>query len=344
MLVGMYYNNNDVRVEELPEPEAGPDDIVIKVMACGICGSDILEWYRIRRAPLVLGHELTGIVVDAGSNIKKFKPGDRVFSTHHVPCNICRYCINGNETACEYFQTKNNHYPGGFSQYLRITGRSIDTGTFLLPDELSYEQGTFIEPFGTAVRCMRAASIKPGDSVLVLGSGIGGILNIRLAKALGAGRVIATDINEYRLDAAKRSGAEAVFHASEDIPSCIRSVNGGRLADRVIICTGAVSAVSQGLSSVERGGTVVLFAVPKPGETVPIDFNPYWRYDISIKTSYGAAPADNVQAMELLREKNVSIDDMITHRMPLEDIQKAFKTASSGADSLKIIIEPHGKA
>lgn len=343
MKVGMYYNNRDVRVEDMPVPEPGSDQVLIKVMACGICGSDILEWYRIKRAPLVLGHELTGKVVSVGKDIAKFKPGDRIFSTHHVPCNSCLYCMKGNETACESFQTKNNHYPGGFSEFLRISGRSLETGTFILPDKLSYEQGTFIEPFGTAVRCLRTADIKPGDSVLVLGSGIGGILNIKLARALGAGMVMATDISSYRLDAAKKAGAEAVFYADDNIPVMVKKANNNRLADKVIICTGALSAVRQGLDSAERGGTVVFFAVPKPGETLPIDFNPYWRYDISIKTSYGAAPLDNLQAIELLRSGNVTVEDMITHRIALSDIQRAFELAASGKDCLKIIIRPNNE-
>ncbi len=340
MKVGMYYNNTDVRVQEMPVPETGPDDILIKIMASGICGSDILEWYRIKRAPLVLGHEITGEIVKTGSSIKGFKPADRVFTTHHVPCNICQTCLKGHETACEVFQTQNNHFPGGFSQYLRISGRSTKTGTFHLPRELSYEQGTFIEPLGTAVRCMRTADIKPGDSVLVLGSGIGGILNIKLARALGAGNVMATDITDFRLEAAEKAGASSVFNGEDDIASLVKKSNNGRLADRVIICTGAVSALKQGFSSIEKGGTAVLFAVPKPGQTLPVDFNPYWRNDISIKTSYGAAPVDNIQAMELLRSGNVAVDDMITHRIPLSDIQKAFELASSGKDCLKIIINP----
>lgn len=341
MKVGMYYNNNDVRLEEMPVPETGPDDILVKIMACGICGSDIMEWYRIKKAPLVLGHELTGKIVKIGSNVKKFKIGDRIFSTHHVPCFECRYCLRGNETACETFHTKNNFYPGGFAEYLKISGRSLNTGTFILPDTLSYEQGSFIEPLGTVVRGMRNIKIKPGDSVLVIGSGIAGLLNIKLARALGAGRIIATDVSDFRLEAAKKYGAEFVLHAGEDIPAAVKNVNDNKLADKVIICTGALSAASQGLKSVESGGTVLLFAVPKPGETVQMDFNPYWRNDISIKTSYGAAPIDNIQAMELLRAGNICIDDMITHRLDLDKIGEGFKVASSGKECLKVIIKPN---
>lgn len=343
MKVGMYYNNQDVRVEESPVPEIKDNDILIKVMACGICGSDLLEWYRIKRAPLVLGHELAGEVVEVGSQVTQFKKGDRVFSTHHVPCNACHYCLTGHETACETFQKENNFSPGGFSEFLKISGRSLDTGTFILPDEMSYVLGTFIEPLGTAIRGLRTMDLKPGDSLLVLGSGIIGLILMKLARVLGAGRVIATDISDFRLETAKKFGAEHVVHAKENVPEFVKQVNNGRLADKVIICNGALSSAKQALNSVDKGGTVVFFAVPKPGVTLDIDFNPYWRDDISLKTSYGAAPLDNKQAMEMLRAKNVVLDSLITHQFSLDEITKGFQTASQGKDSLKVIIKPHGE-
>ncbi|MFH1248932.1 MAG: zinc-dependent dehydrogenase [archaeon] len=341
MKVGMYYNNSKVLVEEMPVPEVHDDDLLLKVNACGICGSDIMEWYRIKKAPLVLGHEITGEIVETGKNVKKFKKGDRVFSTHHVPCNECYYCITGHETACETFHTKNNFSPGGFAEYLRVSGKSVDTGTIKLPDDVSYEQGTFIEPLGTVVRGLRRAELKPGDSVLVLGSGLAGLLNINLSKALGAGRIISTDVNDYRLNAAKIFGAEYAFNAKEDIQKLVRNANEGRLADKVIVCTGSLSAMSQALQSVERGGTILFFAVPKPEELVSIDLNPYWRNDISIKTSYGAAPLDNKQALELIRAKNVDVDEMITQRLSLEEIAEGFRLASEGKECLKVVIKPH---
>ena len=343
MRVGMYYSNNRVEVEEYPLPEIGAGDILIKVMACGICGSDIMEWYRIKRAPLVLGHELTGEVVAAGSDVTKFKEGDRVFSTHHVPCGECHYCMTGHETACQVFQNENNFEPGGFSEYLRVTGRSIETGTFILPEEISYEEGSFIEPLGTAVRALRSIAITPGDSLLILGSGIVGLLMIQLARKLEAGRVVATDVIENRLEAAKKFGAAHVVHAAEDVPSFVKKVNGGRPADKVIICAGSMAACRQALDSVDRGGTVLFFAVPKPGEKIDVDFNTYWRNDITFKTCYGAAPRDNMQAMELIRAGNIDVSQMITHRFGLEDIGKGFKEASAGRDCLKVIITPHTK-
>ncbi|MBI5439424.1 MAG: alcohol dehydrogenase catalytic domain-containing protein [Nitrosomonadales bacterium] len=340
MKVGMYYNNRDVRVEEMPVPEVGEKDILIKVRASGICGSDIMEWYRIKRAPLVLGHEVTGEVVKVGSGVTKFAPGDRVFTIHHVPCDECEECLKGHHTACRDLQGINYFEPGGFSEFLKVSGKSVDTGTLKLPPEVSYEEGTFIEPLGTVLRGLRTADVKPGESVLILGSGLSGLLYIKAARALGAGNIIAADIRDNRLKAAARFGATHTVNASEDVPAAVKKLNGDRLADKVIICTGALPAISQALDSVERGGTVLFFAVPKPGETVPVDFNPYWRNDISFKTSYGSAPLDHYQALELIRRGNIDVKDMITTRLPLGEIAKGFAMAAEGKDCLKVIIEP----
>jgi len=339
--VGVYYKNSDVRVEERPEPKAGDRDIVVKVSACGLCGSDLLEWYRIKRAPLVLGHEPAGIVVEAGTLATNVKPGDRVFVTHHVPCNACYHCLSGHETACTTFQTVNNFDPGGFSQLLSVTGRSVETGTIKLPDTVSFEQATFIEPLGTAVRALRTAALKPAQSVLVCGSGVAGLLLIKLARAMGSGNIIATDLSQYRLEQATRFGANHAVAANEDVPAFVRKVNDGRLADVVILSAGALPAARTALMSAERGGTILFFAVPKPGETVAVDFNPFWRDDITIKTCYGAAPQDNMQAMELIRRNTVTVTDMVTHRFGLDRIGEAFMTGAKPDGCMKVIIEPN---
>jgi len=341
MKVGVYYKNSDVRVEERPQPAVGDRDILVKVMACGLFGSDLLEWYRIKRAPLVLGHEPAGIVVETGKLVRSVKPGDRVFVTHHVPCNACYHCLTGHETACTTFQNVNNFEPGGFSQFLRVTGRSVDTGTFVLPDSVSFEQATFIEPLATAVRALRTAGLKPAQSVLVCGSGIAGLLIVKLARAMGAGNVIATDVSPYRLEKAHQYGALHTIAAGEDVPAFIKKINDGRLADIVILCAGALPAARTALMSAERGGTILFFAVPKPGETLDVDFNPFWRDDITIKTCYGAAPVDNMQALDLIKQGTVDVSDMVTHRFGIDRIGEAFLTGAQPDGSLKVVVEPN---
>ena len=339
MRVAMYYSNADVRLEEMPIPKIGPREILVKVIASGICGSDVMEWYRIRKTPLVLGHEITGEIVDIGQDVKKYKKGDRVFVSHHVPCNTCRYCLNGHHTACETLH-KTNYDPGGFAEFVRVPQINVDGGVFLLPKEISFEEGTFIEPLACVARGMRLAHIQPGLSVLVIGSGISGLLHIQLAKALGAERIIATDITEYRLRAAKKFGADVTIHAKENVPVEVRKMNEDRPADHVIVCTGAPTAAIQALQSVDRGGTVLFFAVPEPRVDVPVPMNELWRNEITLMTSYGGGPKDIQTSIELIRSRKINVKEMITHKLSLKDTAKGFKLVSDAKESIKVIIEP----
>lgn len=339
MRVGMYYNNRDVRVEEMPVPQIGPGEILVKVHASGICGSDVLEWYRIKKAPKVLGHEIAGEIVEVGAGVDRYKKGDRVFVSHHIPCNTCHYCLKGYHTACETLHTT-NFDPGGFSEYVRAPRLNVDRGVFVLPDEVSYEEATFIEPLGCVLRGQRLVKFQPGDSVLILGAGISGLLHLAAARALGAGRIMATDINEFRLKAAKDLGADAVWHAKEDIPALVRQANNNRPVDLVIVCTGALSAFKQALNSVDRGGTVLCFATTEPGVDIPVPMNEFWRNEIKLMPSYGNSPYDAMVAIELIRAKRIPIQQMITHRLPMEQIGLGFRLVAEAADSIKVIIEP----
>ena len=340
MRVAMYYNNRDIRLEELPKPQIGPGEILVKVLASGICGSDVMEWYRIKKAPRVLGHEIAGEIVEVGEGVERYKTGDRVFVSHHVPCNTCQYCLNGNHTACETLHTT-NYDPGGFAEYIRVPRLNVDRGVFLLPEDMALEDGVFIEPLACVVRGQREAQLKPGQSVLILGSGISGLLHLMLARALGAGRVIATDISEYRLKAAQRLGADEVIHASEDVPARVNQINNGP-ADLVIVCAGALSAFNQALHCVDRGGTVLCFATTQPGVELSVPINDFWRNGIKLMPSYANSPYDANVAMELIRAGRVPVREMITHRLSLEDAALGFKLVAAADESIKVIIEPHG--
>ena len=340
MRVAVWYNNRDVRIEEMPVPQIGPGELLVRVEASGICGSDVMEWYRLDRAPLVLGHEIGGQVVAAGEGVEHFQEGDRVSALHHVPCNTCYYCLRGRHTICDTLR-RTNFDPGGFAQYIRLPAINVDHGVFRLPDEVSYEEATFMEPLACVLRGQTLANIRPGNSVLVMGSGIAGLLHVQLARALGAGRVIATDINNYRLEAARRFGAEATLHAEEDLPTRLRQVNQGYLADLVIVCTGATSAIIQALKSVERGGTILLFAPTDPGVSIPISINDlFWRTDVTLTTSYANSPADFQTALELIRSGTIPVRQMITHRLGLGETGLGFRLVAEARDSIKVIIEP----
>jgi len=340
MRVAMYYSNHDVRLEEVPVPKIGPGELLVRVEACGICGSDVMEWYRLGRTPLVLGHEIGGQIAAVGEGVERYKEGDRVSAAHHVPCNRCYYCLNGHHTVCDTLR-RTNFDPGGFAEYIRLPAINVEHGVWLLPDEVSYEEATFIEPVACVLRAQRQAQLNPGDSVLVIGSGIAGLLHMHLARALGASRIVATDVIDCRLEAASRFGADAVIHADEDVPACLRQVNQGRLADIVIVCTGAKSAIMQALHSVERGGTILLFAPTDPGVAIPVSINDlFWRNDITLTTSYAGSPADYAVALELIRARRVNVCDMITHRLGLAEAGLGFQLVASAQNSIKVIIEP----
>ncbi|MCX6657815.1 MAG: alcohol dehydrogenase catalytic domain-containing protein, partial [Euryarchaeota archaeon] len=179
MRVAMYYRNSDVRLQEMQKPEIGPNELLVKVVASGICGSDVMEWYRIKRAPLVLGHEIAGDIVAVGRGVKKHKVGQRVFVSHHVPCMKCRYCLAGHTSTCDTLRTT-NFYPGGFAEYICVPEINLEHGVYVLPEELTYDDGAFIEPLACVVRGFKLCRFKPGSTVLVLGSGIAGLLNIKL--------------------------------------------------------------------------------------------------------------------------------------------------------------------
>ena len=338
MRVAMYYNNEDVRLEERPIPEIGPGELLVKVMASGICGSDVMEWYRLKKAPLVLGHEIAGEIVEVGKGVK-YKAGDPVFVSHHVPCNECRYCREGHHTVCDTLRST-NFDPGGFSEVIRVPPINVELGTFLLPDEISFEEGTFIEPLACVLRGQRLAHFRSGQSVLILGSGLSGLLHIKLARAIGASRIFATDIHEYRLEAAKRFGADAVFHAEEYTPAHLRENNESCLADLVIICTGAIPAIHQAFHSAERGGTILFFAPTEPGIDVHFPLWDLWRDQITMISTYAGGPDDITEAIELISTKRVDVRDMITHRLSLAETGFGFQLVLKAQDSIKVIIEP----
>lgn len=340
MRVAKYYNNRDVRVEEMQTPPIGSGELLVKVIASGICGSDVMEWYRIKKAPLVLGHEIAGEVVAVGEGVKRYKMGDRVTVAHHVPCNTCYYCLNGNYSVCETLRTT-NFYPGGFSEYTRVPQINVDRGTFILPNEVSFEEGTFVEPLACTLLGQRKANLRPGQSVLVIGSGISGLLHIKLARALGAGRVFATDITGYRLKMAKQCGADDAINAGEDVPARLQKVNDGRLADLVIVCTGAAPAIAQAFNSVDRSGTILFFAPTEPQATTPMNLWDLWRNCNSIVTSYAGPPDDMAASIELIRAGRVNVRDLITHRLGLSDTALGFKLVTEAKESVKVIIEPH---
>jgi L-iditol 2-dehydrogenase len=340
VLAAVYYNNHDVRVQEMPKPEIADDEVLLKVMASGICGSDVTEWYRVPKAPRILGHEATGVLEKVGKAVAQYHVGDRVFVSHHVPCGKCRYCLRGHHTACETLHTT-NYYPGGFAQYIRVPSINVEKGVYRLPSDMSFEEGTFIEPLACAVRGQRLAALEKDDVLLVIGCGVAGLLHVQLAKFRGLKRVVVADINRYRLGLAEKFGADYVIDAKENLPQKLKALNDGRLTDQVVVCTGATQAALTALECVDKGGTILFFAVPEPTVKVPVPINQFWRNEITIKTSYGAAPNDLAESLAILSQKKLNVKDMITHKLSLRQAAEGFRLMAEAGESLKVILEPN---
>ncbi len=341
MKVAMYYANDDVRTEEMERPKAGPGEAVMRVIASGLCGSDVMQWYRRDKVPLVLGHEVAGDVVEVGEGVIKLKAGDRIVAAHHVPCLECHYCKDGHESVCDTLR-KTNFHPGGLAEYLRLPAINVDRGVFPMPGSMSYDEGTFVEPLACVLRAQRAGRVGPGKNVLVIGSGISGVLHVALAKTLGARFIAATDIVPYRLEAAKKAGASVTIKAALDVPMAFTDASGGRGADTVLLTACTPQAIEQAMKTVDRGGTIVFFAPAREGETIPLPVNElFWKRETTLTSTYAASPAEHMEAMELISSGRVKVKDFITNTLPLKEAQEGFRLVAEGKNSIKVIIRPN---
>ena len=255
-----------------------------------------------------------------------------------MPCNTCKHCLKGNHSVCDMLRST-NFDPGGFTEFVRVPAVNVDRGVFVLPDNVSFEDGSFSEPLGCVVRAMRACRMEPGKSMLVIGSGMSGILFIKLARALGAGLIAATDVSPYRKQAAVVAGADFVFDAKDDVPALVRKALGGG-ADIVVLCASRDSAIEQGLKSVERAGTVIFFAPKQPGETYPLPLFDLWRDNVTVVNSYASPPYDTMVALDLISSGRVTVSDLVTHRLALSEAGAGFRLAAEAGESMKVIIEP----
>ena len=336
MKVAKWYNNKDIRIEEVPIPRPSPTEMLVKVISCGICGSDIVEWYRLPRAPLVQGHEIGAEIVEVGSSVKKYKPGDRVFIAPKVPCMKCSYCEHGHYPACTAFSER---LPGGFAEYILVPQPLVENGTYRLPDNMTYDQSAFIEPLACVVRAQRLAGAQKSHTQLVIGCGMSGLLHIKLAQVKKC-NIIATDINPIRLELAAGIGADVTIDAAQSVPELLVAEY-GKKADVVTLCTSAISAVEQAWRCVDKGGVIVFFAVPDPDQQVIVPINDFWTQEIKILTSYYCGPPDIAAAIELIATKTITVDDMITHKLPLKDIATGFQLVMNGRESIKVMINPN---
>jgi len=338
MKAAIYYNPDNIQIQEMPTPKIKPNEILVEMKACGVCGSDLMEWYLKDRTPLVLGHEPAGIVVKTGEKVKDFKPGDHVFVHHHVACLTCHYCLRGDYTMCEQFGRTRIH-PGGFAQYFRVPATNLQTDTLKIQDNLSFEETTLIEPTACCLKALMKCDIQPGDTVAIIGAGTSGILHTMLSRNLGAGRIIVSDPIEYRLEAAKRLGADLTINPEkESLVRRVEEATDGRRADVVIATAPSTTAISEGINACRKGGTLCLFAPTPPNEYIQISPNKLFFSEIQIVPSYSTSHVETRMALQLIRSGRVKAKELITHRFPLSRTSEAFKTAAKNKECLKVVV------
>src|SRR6201997_3558470 len=345
MRAGVYREKGIVRVEEVPVPEVRDNEVLIKVAACGICGTDIKKIFqRYVEPPQILGHELAGTVVAVGAGVEKFKPGDRVMSFHHTPCGTCFYCENRLFSQCKQYKTTGltagfTPNGGGFGEYVKAMPWVAERGIVPLPDNVSFEEATFIEPINTIVKAVQKARVKAGETVLVLGCGPIGLQLLMVANLEGA-RIYTSDPVATRREKSLGLGALESFNpVSGKLVEEVRARSEGRGADVVLVAVAHPGVVVEALAAARPGGRVLLFAANDPVTKIEFPASAVGIDEKEILGSYSAAVDIQESAAELVLHKKLPVMDIVTHRFPLDRIQEGLELAAHPTeDSLKILI------
>jgi L-iditol 2-dehydrogenase len=336
MQVARLYDFGDIRVERSALPEVGPDDILVRTRACGICSGDIMPWYIRRKAPLVLGHEPVGVVAETGAAVRNFRAGDRVFVHHHAPCFSCASCRRGEYVQCATWRAS-KITPGGMAEYFLVAATN-QRDTLKLPDDLSDSDGVLVEPAACVVKSIRRSGLRPGESILVIGLGIMGMMHVRLARHLGAGTIIGADLFERRAQRARELGADfGVVVAGDNLIEQVREVTKGAMADVVIVGPGTGKALASGIAAAGKGATVVQFTATPPEDEMPIHPHDLYFNETRLVPSYSCGPDDTREALELVRRGVLSARELVTHHFPLARICDAYEQAQR-PESLKVVV------
>jgi len=341
MKAAVYHALDDIRIEERPVPEIGPGELLLKTLACGLCGGETMAWYK-KSEPKVLGHEPVGEVVEVGAGVTEFKRGDRVFINHHVGRVNSHWSRRGHFTR-DPFYSKMKLDPGGVCEYYRVTAQHLAMDAHVLPDSISTEAAVTIEPWSCVLSGLKVCNIQPGDTVAVVGAGFMGQGFVHMAPLFGAGKVVALDFSDWRLEKAREFGAtHTVNPKREDAVAAMRALNNGRLADTVVVIAPFASAWKQAMDLVEVGGCLHLGAPLPPGTDWVQDGNKAYFDQITVTSRYSSDHTDTYSYIRLLEAGRIRADDAISHRFAIEDSAEAFRLLVEAEKSLKIVVYPHG--
>jgi len=325
---------------DLDLPKIGRGEILVKMRACGICGTDLEKLHGLRVTPPILGHEVTGDIEEVGPETKGYSKEDRVAVHHHVPCQMCFYCRRGDHTMCPDFP-KSNLDPCGFAEYFRVPEINVKKGAvFRIPSNMSHEEAAFAEPTGCCIRGLNRLEVQPGEDFLVVGAGPAGLTHIQLLRALGARLVFATDIVESRRRWAERFGADETFNAAdEDLRRLVLNATEGRGVDKVIVASGSINAIQSSLPAVRKGGKVLLFGIPPERSIFNCDVSDVFIREITLIPSYSTTENEMKTALEMMAAGKIQLAKMISHRFGLAEIAEAFRVAEDARSSLKVMVQ-----
>jgi L-iditol 2-dehydrogenase len=345
MRAGVYRGKGQMSVETVPIPTIQPGEVLFRVAACGICGTDIKKiQHGFVRAPQIFGHELSGTVVEVGEGVTRFQPGDRVVSFHHVPCGNCFYCERKFFSQCAGYKKVGltagfDPNGGGFAEYVRAMPWIVERGMLRVPADVTFEEATFVEPVNTCLKAIHKARIAPGDTVLVIGQGPIGLLLMLLARLAGAD-VVSSDPMPGRRKASLRFGASAAFDpVSDNLDGEVRARTGGRGADVVLVAVPHPERVAEAIGLARPGGRVLLFAQNDPVTRIEFPAAAVGVEEKEILGSYSASIDDQQESAALVFNRSLPVRDLISHRFPLEYIAEAVSLAARPADdTLKVVI------
>jgi len=338
MKVAVYYGPQDIRIEEKPVPQITEHEILVHMNACGVCGSDLMDWYLKPRAPLVLGHEPVGIITEKGKKVEQFDVGDRVFVHHHVACMTCYYCLHGDYTLCKQFH-ETNLKPGGFAEYFKVPAPLVQMDTLRIPDNMTDETATLIEPVACCVRAIKKCNLQTGDTVSVIGVGTTGLIHTALSKIYGAAKTIVSDLFETRLKLAREYGADvAINPAKANLAEAVRAETDGRGVDIAIVTAPSLEAYNSAFSILRKGGRLSIFAPTDPEKHLQLSPKELFFTEIQMIPSYSTSHIETRVALQLLKANRIDSKKLITHHFPLAQTAEAFKTAGESKESLKVIV------
>lgn len=348
MLAAVYRGKENVVIETVPVPEIGAGELLLRVKACGVCGTDLKKiHYGLVPPPRIFGHETVGEIVRIGEGVTEWKPGQRVVINHHVPClrEDCFYCKRKAFSQCPTYKktgTTAGFEPagGGFAEYARVMDWCVERGTVLIPDEISDEEATFVEPLNTCLKGIELAHLQKEDTVVILGQGPIGLLFTRLATLAGA-RVIAIDKIEARRDMALQFGATEALSPEDDLKAEVRRLSEGRGADLVIVAVAISSVIAPAFALVRPAGKILLFAQTRLEDLITVDVGQICMLEKSLIGSYSSDITLQDKAAELIFTRKVDVRPLLTHRFPLTQIAEAFALASHpNSHSLKVVVNP----